>query len=105
LNDPEFIEAARVLAQNALRARPEAAATIDTLSRATLGRPLDPQEQAILERSRQAFVQRFEAQPASAKLLLTVGATPVNPSLNPRELAAWTMIASQLLNLDEFLTK
>jgi hypothetical protein len=29
----------------------------------------------------------------------------VNPSLNPRELAAWTMIASQLLNLDEFLTK
>jgi hypothetical protein len=105
LNDPEFIQAARVLAQNALRARPDATATMDTLSRATLGRPLDPEEQAILEQSRQAFVQRFEAQPANAKLLLTVGAAPMKPSLNPRELAAWTMVASELLNLDEFLTK
>jgi hypothetical protein len=105
LNDPEFIEAARVLAQNALRARPDAAATMDTLSRATLGRPLDPEEQAILEQSRQAFVQRFEAQPANAKLLLAVGAAPMKPSLNPRELATWTMVASELLNLDEFLTK
>jgi hypothetical protein len=78
---------------------------MDTLSRATLGRPLDPEEQAILEQSRQAFVQRFEAQPANAKLLLTVGAAPMKPSLNPRELAAWTMVASELLNLDEFLTK
>jgi len=105
LNDPEFIEAARVLAQNALRTRADAAATLDDLSRATLGRPLDPEEQAILEQSRQAFAHQFKAQPASAKLLLAVGATPVNSSLNPSELAAWTMVASQLLNLDEFLSK
>jgi hypothetical protein len=105
LNDPQFVEAARVLAQNALRGRPDPARTMDILSRATLGRSLDPEEQAILEQSRQAFVRRFETEPASAKLLLAVGAAPVNPSLNPRELAAWTMVASQLLNLDEFLTK
>ena len=94
-----------MLAQKALHARPDTEGRLDTLARITLSRPLDKDEEAILDSSRKAFAQRFEAQPQSAKDLLAVGETHADPSLNPRELAAWTMVASQFLNLDEFLTK
>ena len=42
---------------------------------------------------------------AAVAALLTVGESPVDPALAPAEVAAWTLVASQFLNLDEFLTK
>jgi hypothetical protein len=105
LNDPQYVEAARVLAQKALRSSADAGGRMETMARTVLGRSLDPEERVILERSRQMFVERFAAQPQRAKELLAVGEAPVDRALNPSELAAWTMVASQFLNLDEFLTK
>jgi hypothetical protein len=40
-----------------------------------------------------------------AAALITVGASRSNPKLNPTELAAWTTVASMILNLDETITK
>jgi hypothetical protein len=40
-----------------------------------------------------------------AKALLAVGESPADPALAVHELAQWTLVASQFLNLDEFLTK
>jgi len=37
--------------------------------------------------------------------VLKVGESPVDATLPPAELASWTVVASQFLNLDEFLTK
>ena len=37
--------------------------------------------------------------------LLAIGASPVQGDLPPAELAAWTIVASQVMNLDEALTK
>ena len=47
----------------------------------------------------------FKADPESAKKLLAVGESPCDPALNEIELAAWTTVASTILNLDETITK
>ena len=41
----------------------------------------------------------------SAKKLIAVGESKADPTLDPSELAAWTMLANQLMNLDEVLNK
>jgi hypothetical protein len=47
----------------------------------------------------------YRDDPRSAEALLRSGESPANPSLDPSELAAWTMVASVLLNLDETITR
>ena len=47
----------------------------------------------------------YRDDPAAASRLLAVGESPVPAALAPPELAAWTLVASQILNLDESLTK
>jgi len=48
---------------------------------------------------------RFTAQPKAAAELLTTGEAPLNKQLPAPELAAWTIVASTILNLDETLTR
>jgi len=47
----------------------------------------------------------YDSAPRDAQKLIPVGESPVDPELNPSELAAWTMVASTILNLDETITK
>jgi len=56
---------------------------------------------AGLEEDRASFL----ASPESAKQLLAVGELPADGSLDPLELAAWTVTANVLLNLDEVVTR
>ncbi len=55
----------------------------------------------LLARQRRAFV----AEPAAAEHLIQVGASPRASSLDPGELAAWTLVAQTILNLDEVITR
>ena len=105
MNDPQWFEAARKLAERALREAPAAAARLDFLARTTLGRPLSAREQAVLTKTAETFRARFAADAAAAQAALSVGDSVADPALAPAELAQWTMVASQFLNLDEFLTK
>jgi hypothetical protein len=41
----------------------------------------------------------------AAQALIAVGETKADPALNPNELAAWTLVANLVLNLDEVVTK
>jgi hypothetical protein len=105
LNDPQFIEAARGLASCALReAGSDADRATHIFRRATGRRPsagdLHTMRQG-LERQRAYFARHADR----ADRLLTVGAAPVEPSVDRAELAAWTMTANLLLNLDEVITK
>jgi hypothetical protein len=106
LNDPQFVEAARQLAQVALKegsGRPEAG--LDVLAKRLLSRPLRPEEATVVQASLNHLLEYYRGHPEDAKKLLAVGESPADPSLNPGTLAAWTMLGNQLLNLDEVLTK
>jgi hypothetical protein len=99
LNDEQFVEAARRLAEQTLQT---AEATIDGrlqyLSNRTLCRPLRPNETAILRAAQQDLLAHYQSQPADALALIAVGDSKADDALNPAELAAWTMVCNQLLN-------
>jgi hypothetical protein len=70
---------------------------------ALLGRAPDEEEQRILARVFEEQRANFAAQPSDAGRLLTVGESPASGSLPPVELAAMTMVATALMNFDEFI--
>ena len=106
LNDTQFVEAARNLAQSALKAAPtDANATLDYITQRVLCRPLRPAEITILNASRAALLTHYTQSPADATALLAVGESKADPALPPPEFAAWTMLCTEILNLDEVLNK
>jgi hypothetical protein len=106
LNDPQFVEAARNLAQLALKAgKGDSKAILDFMARRVLCRPLRPSEIPVLDASLTSLTAHYTQTPADATALLTFGESKADPALPPPQLAAWTMVASQLLNLDEVVNK
>jgi hypothetical protein len=105
LNDPTYVEAARVLAQRAiLEAGSDSPARVLLLFRAaTARRPAPPETRTLLELA-QRLQDRFRKEPGPARKLIAVGASPA-ANVEAAELAAWTMVASTILNLDETITK
>jgi hypothetical protein len=103
LNDETYVEAARVLADTALTTAKETDARLDSLSKRLLARSLSKEERVIARRTLETALARFRADLKSADALVAVGES--KPKATDRaELAAWTIVASQLLNLDEALT-
>ena len=80
-------------------------AALDFMARRVLCRPLRAAESPILEASYTALLAHYTQAPADATALLTFGESKADPALPPPPLAAWTMVASQLMNLDETLNK
>ncbi len=105
MNDPQWFEAARKLAERAVKAGASMDERLDFLARTTLSRPLVAREKAIFAKGAEKFHAEFAGDEEAARAALAVGESPVDPAINPIELAQWTMVASQFLNLDEFLTK
>ncbi len=105
MNDPQFIEAARLLAQKALAAPGDDVARLDVVSRRVLARPLTAPEAKIVGDSLRELRTWYQGKPDDAKALIAVGETKADAALAPSELAAWTMLCNQLLNLDEVLNK
>ncbi|HSH92658.1 MAG TPA: DUF1553 domain-containing protein [Roseimicrobium sp.] len=106
LNDPQFIEAARLLAENALKssANDGEKALGFTIER-VVGRPLSSKELSIVRGTLKEMESYYSGQPEEAAKLIKVGASVADPKLPVPQLAALTMVANQLLNLDEVLTK
>jgi hypothetical protein len=105
LNDTQFVEAARVLAEHALKAAPQTDGRIDFLARRLLARPLRAEESATIETSLKDLEDFYKAHADDAKQLIAVGEAKVDPALDPPTLAAWTMVTNELMNLDEVLNK
>ncbi|HYP14838.1 MAG TPA: DUF1553 domain-containing protein, partial [Bryobacteraceae bacterium] len=106
LNDPQFIEAARHLAGAAIRERGEdLEGRIDHLAASILGRGLDLRERTVLKAAYRDFFAHYETKPIDAEKLIRTGEAPVASGTTPVEVAALTMVANQLFNLDEVLTK
>jgi hypothetical protein len=106
LNDPQFVEAARVLAQTTLKEGGDKdESRLDFMARRILCRALRADDARIIESVRKELLDYYKAQPAEAKKLLAFGEAPADGAKDPANLAAWTMVANQLLNLDEVLNK
>jgi Protein of unknown function (DUF1553) len=106
MNDPQFLEAARFLAERTLTgAGTEPSARLRALFLRVTGRAPSPEETAELLAYAEAQRAFYAGAPAEAKALLAIGEKPANATLNPAEHAAWTMVASVLLNLDEVVSK
>jgi hypothetical protein len=106
MNDPQFVEAARVLAERLLdQCGPDRDACILRAFRLATGRPPKPGEQAILRRLYQEQLDLFAANPATAEQYLKTGEHPRVQSLPVQEVAAVAVLANSLMNLDEFVTE
>lgn len=105
MNDPTYVEASRALAQRAmLEAGRGASKRIDFMFRLATARDPRPQERAVLAGLARDETAAYRQDRAAALKLLSVGASRCNPKINPSELAAWTTVASAILNLDETIT-
>jgi hypothetical protein len=105
LNDPQFVEAACQLAQRAIQASPQFEKRLSHISQRLVARDLTDEEQAIARDSVDKLAAHFAAHVDDAKALIDVGETQPDPSIAPADLAAWTMLTNQLMNLDEVLNK
>jgi len=106
LNDPTFVEAARVFAEVTVR---EGGDSFDerlefAFRRAVARRP-DQFEHDVLHKLWTAEKQRFETEPDKAKRIISTGQASTASDLNPIELAAWTSVARAILNLNETNTR
>jgi hypothetical protein len=106
LNDVQFVEAARHLAQRAIKEAGEKDEDrLDYVARRLLARPLRPAESAIVKSSLADLLAHYKDHPDDAKQLIATGESKADPALDPPMLAAWTMVANELMNLDEVLNK
>jgi hypothetical protein len=106
LNDPQFVEAARVLAQLAIKDGGEKVEQkIDYIAQRLLARSFRPEELAIVQSSVSGLLAEYKAKPEEAKKLIAFGDSKADAAIDPATLAAWTMLVNELMNLDEVLNK
>jgi len=106
LNDVTYVEAARGLAQRILKEGGSTAATrIDLAFRLLLCRSPLPEETKILSAAIERETIRYRKDRKAALALLNFGDLPIDTEYNAPELAAYTLVASTVLNMDETVTK
>ncbi|GAA4412633.1 DUF1553 domain-containing protein [Nibrella viscosa] len=136
LNDPQFVEAARVLAQGAWgvgngawgqkqgagrlgssslrqgtdyksmgRSDESVEGVVQYMVKSIVSRPARPKELELMAQLYASELADFRKNPKQAAELLAVGEYPVDKRIPPPELAAWTVVASTLLNFDEVIVK
>lgn len=105
MNDPQYFEAARVLAERALLNAPSFDERVDLMAKRLLARSLSAEEQAVAEGAFSDYKTYYASHPEDAKKMLRQGDSAPDPSLPEGEFAAYTMLANQLMNLDEVLNK
>jgi hypothetical protein len=106
MNDVQWVEAARALAERVIReGGPSPRQRIDRMGLILLSRVPPPQMAEVLENSWGEMQKRYVANLKDARALVSIGEKERGSSVPMSELAAWTMVASEMLNLDETLNK
>lgn len=106
LNDPTYVEAARVLAGRIVtEGGTSPAERLRWAWRRALQRDPRPEELATAQGVLATHLAAYQADPAAARALLAVGAAPTAAEASLVEQAAWTHVARVLLNLHEFITR
>jgi hypothetical protein len=105
MNDPQFVEAYRQLATLALKSLNEANPRYQFIAQRLLGRDLTGDEISTLGETLATSLDYYNRHTDEATKLISIGASKADDSVPITDLAAWTVITSQLANLDEALTK
>ncbi len=106
MNDVQHVEAARAFAQRILKeGGVDDAARLAFAWRTAVGRRPQAAETAVTQEALTAHRARYAAAPEDAAKLITFGDSKPDPTLPAPELAAWTLTAGLLLNLDETLNR
>jgi hypothetical protein len=105
LNDTTYVEAARGMAQRVLQHEPSREPRLRYAFQLASARAPDEREVEVLSNRLAALRQDFADHPDEALDVLAVGESPRDESLDPAEHAAWTLVCSILLNLDETLSR
>lgn len=105
LNDPQFVEAARVLAERLIHDQGAVDERLQTAFRLLTSRKASADEAAILNRLYQEQRAAFAAAPDNAKAFLGAGESPRDEKLDISDHAATAAVVLALMNHDEFVTK
>ena len=106
LNDPTYVETARIFAERILReGGKDAKARIAFAYQEALHRVPQPRELELLTAVVAKHLNQYRGDAAAADALLKVGAKPADAKLDKGELAAWTSVARVVLNLHETITR
>jgi hypothetical protein len=105
MNDPQVVEATRVLATEAMRSGDDFDQRLDLISLNLLNRKMTEDEKAFVKKTFETARAFYEDKPEQARFAISVGETPVDESLPAIELAAWSLVANQIFNLDETVTR
>ena len=105
LNDLTWTEAARVLAEKAMKETPDSDTRLSFVFRRVLVRSPNEHEQRVLHKVLQQQLEVYRHDPEAAKKVIAIGKAPRDEKLNPAEHAAWSSLCLALFNLDETLTR
>ena len=106
MNDPTYVEAARALAERMIReAGGDPDRRIALAYRLATARKPAAEELRVLRDLAHTQLAHYRREREAAAKLVRVGESEFNAKLDVTELAAWTTVASAILNLDETITK
>jgi hypothetical protein len=105
MNDPTYVEASRKLAERMMLQAKETDARISLAFRLATAREPGEREVEVLRGIFSKQVEVYRQNEKAALQLLAVGDSPRNEELPVADLAAWSIVASVILNLDETVTK
>jgi hypothetical protein len=106
MNDVQFVEAARAMAQRIMKeSGPGPQERIAYACLLVLGRPPAPIEEGALLKQFNEQIADYRATPDAAQALLKTGESQFDTALDPVESAAWTLVANALLNTDSALSQ
>jgi hypothetical protein len=106
MNDPQCVEAARALAERTMRdggdQPPARAASMFRRCTAREPTPAEVDEMVALFAE---YLSAYQADVEAARQLVNVGESTPDPARDTAQLAAWTLVANLVLNLDEVINK
>jgi hypothetical protein len=106
MNDPTYVEAARAFAERDMaEAKPTEEDRIRYAFRLATERDPSAKELEILHSLYRKEITHYDTDRKAAQKLLEVGESKAGAKYDPAELAAWTLITSTILNMDETITK
>lgn len=105
LNDPTFVEAARVFAQDVIGQESDPSARIDLVFRKALSRSPDEEERRALENLLAKTEGEYRSDVEAAREFAKNGIAAAPQDLDPVELASWTAVTRAVLNLNETMTR